>query len=57
MFVTWRYGITQHRITQSGKTYYRLIDHKTEKVIDEGYGDETLDRLRKRKAECEEKEK
>ena len=55
MFVTWRYGILNIKITQNGKPYYRLVDYQTEKVIDEGYGEEALDRLRKKKSEIETK--
>lgn len=56
MFVTWRYGITSHKITQNGETYYRLVDYHTEKVIDEGFGEETLERLKAKKWEIEVKE-
>ena len=56
MFVTWRYGITSHKITQNGETYYRLVDYHTQKVIDEGFGEEAFERLKAKKWEIEVKE-
>lgn len=56
MFVTWRYGITSHKIAQNGETYYRLVDYHTEKILDEGFGEEALERLKAKKREIEAKE-
>ena len=40
----------------AGKFLYRLIDFKTGKVIDQGFGAKELDRLRKKKTELETEE-
>lgn len=39
-----------------GQLLYRLIDFKSEKVIDQGFGVKTLDKLRKKKIELETEE-